>query len=219
MTPASAQKKKATPDLQKAAEKAFYPLTGQSVSSNPLDGKMGPTIDVTAKGRLIRVCCKNCVEEVNDNADRIIARIDRAHKRLQRASYPLATCVVSGKKLGTMGKPHELLHGVRLVRLCCKGCVDAFTKEPARYMRKLDKAAMDAQRERYPLQTCLVGGGKLGSMGDPYEFMFGPRLIRMCCKGCLGKFAKDPAGFLAKLQPKKQATGKHLGVFIVEGMT
>lgn len=54
--------------------------------------------------------------------------------------YPLDVCVVSGEKLGSMGKPVVLQHEGREVRLCCPGCIDKFKKEPAKYLKKLDDA-------------------------------------------------------------------------------
>lgn len=51
--------------------------------------------------------------------------------------YQLATCVVSGEKLDSMGEPHVFTHEGTEVRLCCKSCLDDFYKEPAKYMAKL----------------------------------------------------------------------------------
>jgi hypothetical protein len=53
--------------------------------------------------------------------------------------YPLTTCVVSGKELGSVGKPVKLLqHGVT-VMLCSKGCIPEFQKSPSEYLAKLKK--------------------------------------------------------------------------------
>lgn len=62
------------------------------------------------------------------------------------AGYPLTTCVVSGEKLGGMGKPVEYIHRQagqpdRTVVFCCRGCIKDFLKAPATYLRKLDDAA------------------------------------------------------------------------------
>jgi hypothetical protein len=56
------------------------------------------------------------------------------------------TCVVSGDKLGEMGKPFEYVYKEagkpdRIIPLCCKDCVKDFKKEPAKYIAKLDAAA------------------------------------------------------------------------------
>jgi YHS domain-containing protein len=53
------------------------------------------------------------------------------------ASYPLTTCVVSGEKLGEMGKPAVINYQGTEVRFCCAMCVDQFKKDPAKYLAKL----------------------------------------------------------------------------------
>lgn len=63
------------------------------------------------------------------------------------AAYPLDVCVVSGEKLGTMGQPFDHIHRQdgqpdRLVRLCCQGCLKDFNRDPARYLRQIDDAAV-----------------------------------------------------------------------------
>ena len=62
------------------------------------------------------------------------------------AAYPLATCVVSGQKLGGMGDPYDYVYKQagkpdRTVRFCCEHCVPKFEKDPAKYLSKLDEAA------------------------------------------------------------------------------
>jgi len=64
----------------------------------------------------------------------------------ERKTYPLDVCVTSDEKLGSMGKSPEYIYRVdgkpdRLVVLCCDGCEEDFTKEPAKYTAKLDAAA------------------------------------------------------------------------------
>ncbi|MES2438447.1 MAG: hypothetical protein V4584_05255 [Verrucomicrobiota bacterium] len=51
--------------------------------------------------------------------------------------YPLETCLVSGEKLGEMGKPVVIEHEGREIRFCCKACVPDFQKDPAKYLAKL----------------------------------------------------------------------------------
>jgi hypothetical protein len=52
--------------------------------------------------------------------------------------------------------------------------------------------------------TCPVSGKELGSMGEPFVYVHKEeckpdREVRFCCKGCLPRFKKDPAQYLAKL--------------------
>jgi hypothetical protein len=63
-----------------------------------------------------------------------------------KPAYPLTTCVVSGDKLGEMGKPVEYVWKQagkpdRVVMFCCKDCIADFEKDPAKYVQKLDAAA------------------------------------------------------------------------------
>lgn len=63
----------------------------------------------------------------------------------ERKTYPLDVCVVSGEKLGGMGKPADYIYRVegkpdRLVLFCCDGCDEDFLKDPATSLAKLDAA-------------------------------------------------------------------------------
>ncbi len=53
--------------------------------------------------------------------------------------YPLTTCIVSDDKLGEMGKPVVFIHEGQEIKLCCKDCRPDFDKEPAKYLKKIDK--------------------------------------------------------------------------------
>ena len=57
------------------------------------------------------------------------------------STYPIDTCVVSGKKLGSMGKAYVHHAGTTEVRFCCKGCLPMFNKAPEKYLEKLKPAA------------------------------------------------------------------------------
>lgn len=63
----------------------------------------------------------------------------------------------------------------------------------------------------YPLQTCVVSGEKLGAMGDPVDYMHEGRLVRFCCKGCIGKFKADPQTYLKKLDEAAKAAAAPQG--------
>lgn len=52
----------------------------------------------------------------------------------------------------------------------------------------------------YPLQTCLVSGEKLGSMGKPFVFVYEGQEIKFCCAGCKKKFEADPAKYMKELE-------------------
>jgi hypothetical protein len=54
--------------------------------------------------------------------------------------YVLKTCVISGDKLGEMGKPFVFTNDNREIKLCCKSCLKDFKKEPAKYVKKIEEA-------------------------------------------------------------------------------
>lgn len=113
--------------------------------------------------------------------------------------YPLDTCVVAGGKLGEMGEPVVFEYEGRELRLCCAGCRPAFDKEPEKYLKRVDAAIVAQQKPYYPLDTCVVAGGKLGEMGEPVDHVYQNRLVRLCCADCVAAFDKEPAKYLTKL--------------------
>ncbi len=63
-----------------------------------------------------------------------------ADKRTEKAkAYPLDKCIVSDEKLGEMGEPFAFVHNGQEIKLCCKSCQKDFKKDPAKYLKKLEK--------------------------------------------------------------------------------
>jgi len=54
--------------------------------------------------------------------------------------YPMDTCVVSGEKLGEMGKPYVHEYKGREIKFCCKDCLKDFNKDPDKYIKKIEEA-------------------------------------------------------------------------------
>jgi len=61
----------------------------------------------------------------------------------------------------------------------------------------------------YPLDTCIVSGEELGSMGDAYIFVHQGQEVKMCCKKCLKKFNANPEKYLALIQKGQPANDGH----------
>jgi hypothetical protein len=57
---------------------------------------------------------------------------------------------------------------------------------------KEDKPA----EEKYPIDTCVVTGEKLGAMGEPVSVAHEGRKVLLCCKGCVKKFNAEPKKYL-----------------------
>ena len=53
--------------------------------------------------------------------------------------------------------------------------------------------------DAYPLATCPVSGGTLGSMGKPVIYVHQGREVRFCCKGCVEPFQKKATEYLKKV--------------------
>jgi hypothetical protein len=51
--------------------------------------------------------------------------------------YPFDVCLVSGNKLGSMGKPVVFVHQGQEIKLCCRPCLDDFQANPNPYLAKL----------------------------------------------------------------------------------
>ena len=175
-----------------------FPLRDCPVAFHEIGMMQEPVVRVY-DGREIRFCCEDCIEAFQEDLKASMAEVDKEIIASQMPFYPANTCVVAGEELGSMGEPIDFVWNNRLVRFCCKGCVGDFNKDPKAYIAKLDEGVGKAQRAEYPLDTCLIGGEKLGSMGDPVEIVIANRLVRFCCAGCVGEFEKNPGEHLAKL--------------------
>ncbi len=67
-------------------------------------------------------------------------------KKEKLKPYPLKTCIISGEKLGEMGKPYVYAYKGQEIKFCCKNCLKDFQKDPAKYLKKIDEAAAKAKK-------------------------------------------------------------------------
>jgi YHS domain-containing protein len=186
-----------------------YPLAECMVCGQALNA-MGKPVVRSVDGREIRFCCSDCAKKFEADKAGHLARLDRRIIEQQKPHYPLKTCVVMAEDaLDTPDeKTVDYVYKNRLVRFCCSECIKPFLKEPATYLAKIDAAVIAQQREAYPLDTCIVSGEKLGSMGEPVDRVYGVALVRFCCKGCIKSYENDPSASMAKLH---KAWGKAHG--------
>ncbi len=132
-------------DIDKAIaeqQMPFYPLETCVVTGDSLVVKGKDVgINYVYNNRLVRLCCKGCIRDLNADPAGYLKKLDAAVIKAQRADYPLQDCVVlEGSKLGSMGDPVEIVVANRLVKFCCAGCRPKFDKDPAAYLVRLDKA-------------------------------------------------------------------------------
>ncbi|MCA9293155.1 MAG: hypothetical protein KDA20_05015 [Phycisphaerales bacterium] len=189
-----------------ANDAAPYLLDTCPVSGGKL-GSMGDPIVKQYDGREVRFCCAMCVPKFEADKAGYFAKIDEQIVKDQMPFYPTDKCVVSGELLDEASVVN-VVQGNRLVRLCCNMCKKQLAQNPEKYLAKLDAAVVEAQRAEYPLDTCPVSGGKLGSMGDPVEMVVGGRLVRLCCASCEPKVNADPLKFVHLIDEAWHAKGK-----------
>ena len=128
-----------------------------------------------------------------------VSEADQAVIDAQLPSYPLDTCVVGGEGLDSMGGAKNVVVEGRLVRVCCKGCIRAVKKDPAKFIATVDAAVIEAQKASYPLEVCAVAGSNLAKAKAPVDVVIGTRLVRVCCGNCAKKVKANPEPFLAKV--------------------
>ncbi|MBM3988089.1 MAG: hypothetical protein FJ294_09065 [Planctomycetes bacterium] len=183
-------------------QKPCYPLTKCAVSGEPLPKD---AVDTVIDGRLVRVCCKDCVAGAEKNKAAIFAEIDKAVIQSQRLGYPLKTCPMSGESLEDGAV--EFVVGTRLMKACCEKCVAAVKAEPEKAIKQLNDAYVAAQKPNYPLTTCVATGEEIGKDPEmkPIDFLYGTRYYRLCCAGCKKAIVKDPEGMWAKVEAARAA--------------
>ncbi len=59
--------------------------------------------------------------------------------------------------------------------------------------------ATDVKVKPYPLDTCIVSGEKLSSMGEAIRIVHNGQEIKFCCEDCVASFKKNPDKYLSKL--------------------
>ena len=202
------------------------------IGKEAIDGKTFTKYD----GHTIGFCCPGCDKRFDswskDKKDAFVkaslasqedgAKKGKDNKKLAAPNepYTLATCPVSGEKLGSMGEPIVLEADGSQVKLCCKGCTKKFKADTAKYMEGVREAIAAQQLPYYPLETCLVSGESLTEDGKDIaeNVVIGNRLFRVCCKSCVKAVRKDPGKFLAELDAaviKEQAKHYPLSTCLV----
>ncbi len=93
---------------------------------------------------------------------------------------------------------------------CCSSAPAAGAAQTAKSEApaKSDEAIIAEQKASYPLDTCVVLGGKLGEHGPAVDYVYKGRLVRFCCRGCIATFEKDPQKYLSKIDAAAKEKAK-----------
>ena len=168
-------------------------------------GSMGEPVVYDYRGREVRFCCAGCVKKFKEDPEAYMEKMDKAIIALEVENYPLDTCVVTGKELGSMGEPVDYVYDNPHFKPTKVILIKAFEEDPDKYTAKIDdaraKQAAEAAPRPYPLETCIVSGGQLGSMGEPVSRVYKGQEVKFCCAGCIPSFESDPDKYMKKLPP------------------
>lgn len=97
---------------------------------------------------------------------------------------------------------------VCLITGCCLA-IPAAKAEDSPKPSAADASIIASQKASYPLTVCFVSGEKFGGeMGEPVEYVYKGRLIRLCCDSCIKKFNKEPDRFLGLIDAASKKNGK-----------
>ena len=161
--------------------------------SNKAVGSMDAAATRSIDGRSVMVCCPPCFERYERTPEKYKDKIDRQVTEAQLATYPLTTCLASGRPIDVKGTPTNAVYGNRLMRFCCGGCANYVIKDPTRLsnaMKTLDTAVIAKQGPTYTSKTCPISGEELGD--DAVDVVVGGSMIRVCCDSCRNKIVRSP---------------------------
>lgn len=125
-----------------------YPLEVCPVSGEEL-GSMGDPIEKETDGRTVKFCCEGCVGAFEKDPEKWHEAMDELIIKAEKGSYPVSECLVSNEGLDEMGGPIDFVHRPTntLVRFCCKGCANAFKKNPDQFLKELEAARAERDKQ------------------------------------------------------------------------
>jgi hypothetical protein len=124
--------------------------------------------------------------------------------------YTLANCPVCAADVAAAGGAQDVVHDGKLIRVCSDDCRARLAANPAPFIAARDSALIAVQLASYPTDSCVVMSEPLDVLGSPRSFVWGARLVRVCCDVCEEQFREDPSRFLAILDAKSKSPGASL---------
>lgn len=114
---------------------------------------------------------------------------------------PQSVCPISGEVLTGDEQEATVVYEGQRVRLCCKKCVEKFNAFPDGALYALYRAG---QKPENVQTTCPVSGEQLDA--DAVSVWVMNKELKVCCKKCAAKVAKDPAAWFDKLEGRHAQT-------------
>lgn len=119
--------------------------------------------------------------------------LNAEEKAQEKALQPQTTCPVMGGKINK--KFYAEVKGYRIY-VCCPGCIAKITKDPDKYLKKLESERQSVQKLQKQT-TCPVMKGSTVKK-ELFADVKGKR-IYVCCGGCISAIKKDPDKYLKVL--------------------
>lgn len=136
---------------------------------------------------------------------------DPAVVAAQLPDYSVPYCIECRRPLAEHAL--DVVQDGKLVRLCGNdACTTRFLADPAAGIAARDSALVETQLAAYPTTQCVVMEADLDVMGTPKDFVYGARLVRLCCDNCIETFREDPARYLAALDQAKAHPVREVGL-------
>jgi len=133
-----------------AAAVAFQkncPVMGESLNA------MGGPWKVNVQGRDVFVCCKGCINKLQQNPAKYLAMLPtpppaKATRADASAVAVQKLCPVMDESLTSMGGAWKVYAKGRPVYVCCKGCIKKVEQNPDFYLAKATRQASTASAQR-----------------------------------------------------------------------
>ena len=176
------------------------PVSGEKLGKDAVVVVLAGMKDKNLDGTQMKFCCAKCEAAFKAEPEKFMPKIDEAIVKATADKYPLKNCLLM-KDEALDAEAKTVVYQNRVYKLCCKKCVNRFSKDPAKYAREFEAAVAAEQKPGYKLTTCPISGKPLGE--GAVDVVVNGRLVRACCAGCVGPIKADPAAGIAKVDAAK----------------
>lgn len=175
------------------------PVSGEKLGDDAVSVVLSGMKDKNLDGTHMKFCCKKCEAAFKADPAKFMPKVEEK-LIAQAGNYPLGTCLVMTDE-GIDASSKTVVYHNRVYKLCCKKCVNRFTKDPAKWAKEYETAVIKAQKPAYKATTCPISGKPLGE--GAVDVVIGNRLVRVCCAGCVGPVKADTKAAFAKIDAAK----------------
>ncbi|MFZ9880328.1 MAG: hypothetical protein ACO3QC_02870 [Phycisphaerales bacterium] len=175
------------------------PVSGEKLGADAVVTVLSGMKDKNLDGTQVKFCCPKCEASFKADPEKYLPKMNESIEKAA-GKYPLENCLVmADEKIESDAK--TVVYQNRVYKLCCKKCVNRFTKDPAKWAKEYETAVIKAQKPAYKATTCPISGKPLGE--GAVDVVIGNRLVRVCCAGCVGPVKADTKAAFAKIDAAK----------------